>query len=106
MQRDVYNITTQGFSETHQHHLNGIQQGDASELISKLQSLGAGFQEQIQKAELDFTKFIKENKLTSLMAWKYWRAEYFKGHLRWVQQEKEKRADVVVLLCWEVASCY
>ena len=29
MQRDVYNIMTQVLSETHRHHLNGIQQGGA-----------------------------------------------------------------------------
>ena len=77
MQRDVYNIMTQGFNEPHMHHLHGIQQGGASALISRLQSLGAGFQEQIQKADLEFKKFIKDTKLTSLMAWKYWRADYY-----------------------------
>ena len=70
MQRDVYNVMTQGFSQRHQHHLNGIMQGGASELIAKLQSPGAGFQEQIQKAELEFKRFIKKTDLTSLQAWK------------------------------------
>ena len=71
MQRDVYNVMLYGFKDKHMHYVNGIQQGDASALISNLQNLGAGFQEQIQKAELGFKSFVKNTNLTSLMAWKY-----------------------------------